>query len=51
VRARIRESVPHLDEDRYFHPDLAAARQLVSEGALIAAAGATPLPGVMGAAP
>ena len=51
VRARIRESVPHLDEDRYFHPDLAAARQLVLEGALIAAAGATPLPGVMGAAP
>jgi len=42
--------VPHLDEDRYFHPDLEAARRLVSEGALIAAVGATPLPDVTRAA-
>ena len=33
LRARIRAAVPHLDEDRYFHADLAAA-QLVSAGAL-----------------
>ncbi len=29
VRARIRAAVPHLDEDRYFHADLAAAERLV----------------------
>jgi histidine ammonia-lyase len=49
VRARIRESVPHLDEDRYLHPDIEAARRLVSEGALVAVA-ATPLPDIAGAA-
>ncbi len=34
VRAKIRAAVPHLDEDRYFHDDLAAAERLVSSGAL-----------------
>ncbi len=34
VRAAIRASVPHLDEDRYFHDDLAAAERLVLSGEL-----------------
>ena len=34
VRAAIRARVPHLDEDRYFHDDLAAAEQLVLSGEL-----------------
>ena len=45
VRARLRREVPHLDEDRHMHPDLAAAVALVRDGAVIAAAGAD-LPGV-----
>ena len=40
ARAAIRARVPHLDEDRYFHADLAAAEQLVVEGGLVDAAGA-----------
>jgi histidine ammonia-lyase len=51
VRACIRQSVPHLDEDRYFHPDLEAVRRLVADGAVVAAVAATaPLPGVTGVA-
>ena len=34
--------VPHLDDDRYLHPDLAAATALVREGALIARPGDPP---------
>ena len=29
VRARLRDEVPHLDDDRYLHPDIAAATRLV----------------------
>ena len=36
--ARLRGEVPHLDEDRYFHPDIAAATALVRGGAIVAAA-------------
>ena len=36
VRAAIRARVPHLDEDRYFHDDLAAAERLVLSGELCA---------------
>jgi histidine ammonia-lyase len=39
VRAAIRRAVPHLEEDRYFHADLAAAERLVREGGLVEAAG------------
>ena len=39
VRARLRESVPRLDHDRYLAPDIAAAADLVRSGALAAAAG------------
>ena len=45
VRKMVREHVPMLQEDRYFHPDLQAAIGLVRSGALIAASGIE-LPGV-----
>jgi histidine ammonia-lyase len=44
VRTLTRSQVPHLDDDRHFHPDLEAANALVRSGAVIAAAGV--LPGV-----
>ncbi|MEP9402099.1 histidine ammonia-lyase [Sphingomonas sp. VNH70] len=45
VRAVIRQAVPALDEDRYFHPDMLAAEALVRSGALAEGCGLT-LPGV-----
>lgn len=48
VRALLRASVPHLDDDRHFHPDMEAANALVRFGAVIEAAGAMDLPGVEG---
>jgi histidine ammonia-lyase len=45
VRAVLRAEVPHLDEDRHFHPDIDAALALVRSGAVVAAADLT-LPGV-----
>ncbi|GJE01795.1 histidine ammonia-lyase [Methylobacterium isbiliense] len=39
VRALVRRAVPHLDEDRYVHPDIAAAADLVRSGAVARAAG------------
>ena len=50
LRALLRREVPHLEDDRYFHPDIAAATKLVSEGAVIGAAGAAALPGLEGLA-
>jgi histidine ammonia-lyase len=44
VRAALRQHVPHLDEDRHFAPDIAAARDLVDTGAIATAAGADALP-------
>ena len=44
VRALTRAQVPHLDDDRHFHPDMEAANALVRSGAVIATAG--DLPGV-----
>ena len=38
ARGLVRGAVPHLDEDRHFHPDMEAANALVRSGALIAAA-------------
>jgi histidine ammonia-lyase len=38
VRACLRARVPHLDEDRYLAPDIAAAAELVRSGALVEAA-------------
>ncbi|PIB93542.1 histidine ammonia-lyase [Caulobacter sp. FWC2] len=44
VRTLTRSKVPHLEDDRHFHPDMEAANVLVWSGAVIAAAGK--LPGV-----
>ena len=46
VRALIRAKVPHLTDDRHFHPDMALAIALVRSGGVIAAAAAVDLPGV-----
>ena len=40
MRALLRAQVPHLDNDRHFHPDMEAAIALVRSGAVIEAAGA-----------
>ena len=40
VRAAIRAEVPHLDEDRFLAPDLAASRDLVIDGTIASAADA-----------
>ncbi len=45
ARALLREAVPTLDHDRYFHPDMAAANALVRSGALAAVVD-TALPGI-----
>lgn len=39
ARACVRKSVPHLTDDRHFHPDMEAANRIVRSGALVAAAG------------
>jgi histidine ammonia-lyase len=44
VRTVVRGAVPHLDEDRLFHPDMAAAIGLVRSGAVVAAAKGAGLP-------
>nr|MBA3446442.1 histidine ammonia-lyase [Pseudaminobacter sp.] len=50
VRKTIRAEVPHLDNDRHFHPDMEAAIALVRGGSVIAAASGVGLPGVSEAA-
>jgi histidine ammonia-lyase len=39
VRSRLRTTVPHLDDDRYLAPDIAAAADLIRSGAVMQAAG------------
>ncbi len=46
VRALLRAKVPHLTDDRHFHPDIEAANQLVRSGAVCDAADGATLPGV-----
>lgn len=46
VRGRLRAAVPHLEDDRYLHPDIQAAISLVRAGALIEAAGPELLPAI-----
>ncbi len=46
ARAALRAQVPHLTDDRHFHPDMEAAIALVRSGAVIDAARAVHLPGV-----
>ncbi len=43
VRRQLRALVPHLEDDRHFHPDMEIATALVRSGAIITAA-AAPLP-------
>ncbi len=45
VRARIRSEIPHLDDDRHFHPDIAKATALVRSGD-IQGLTKTPLPSI-----
>ena len=45
AHACLRADVPHLSDDRHFHPDMEAANRLVRSGALVAIAGDL-LPGV-----
>jgi histidine ammonia-lyase len=44
LRSLLRREIPHLEDDRYFHPDIATASNLVSSGAVIDAIGAVALP-------
>jgi histidine ammonia-lyase len=46
LRTLLRRDVPRLENDRYFHPDIAAATSLVSSGAVIDAVGTAILPGL-----
>ena len=46
VRTLLRGEVPRLEDDRYFHPDIIAATNLVSSRAVIDAVGAAALPGL-----
>ena len=46
VRALLRESVPHLEDDRHFHPDMDIAIHLVRSGELVKTAD-LPLPGIL----
>jgi histidine ammonia-lyase len=39
ARTCVRDQVPHLTDDRHFHPDMEAANRIVRSGALVAAAG------------
>ena len=50
VRHLVRKDVPHLDEDRHFHPDMEKAIHLVRSGALVKAAEVVKLPVIAGAA-
>jgi histidine ammonia-lyase len=48
LRRLIRADVPHLDDDRHFHPDMDAVIRLVRTGAVIEAGSAVRLPSVIG---
>ncbi len=47
LRTLLRREVPRLEDDRYFHPDIAAATKLVSDGAVIDAVGEVKLPSIV----
>jgi histidine ammonia-lyase len=44
VRRLVRAHVPHLDDDRHFHPDMEAAITLVRGGSVAQAVGDVSLP-------
>jgi len=49
VRRLLRDRVPHLDDDRHFHPDIAQAIAMVRSGAVAAAAAGVALPQIAAA--
>ncbi|WP_332777663.1 histidine ammonia-lyase [Polaromonas sp.] len=49
VRQLLRNEVPHLEDDRHFHPDLEKAIALVRSGAIAQAASQVALPDIAGA--
>lgn len=49
VRKLVRAQVPHLDDDRHFHPDMEKAIAMVRNGALVEAIAGVDLPQVSGA--
>jgi histidine ammonia-lyase len=49
LRACLRRKVPRLEDDRFFHPDITAATNLVRTGSVIEAVGEAILPGLEGA--
>ena len=49
LRSRLRREVPHLEDDRNFHPDLEAAIALIRSGAAVESAGVDFLPSALGA--
>lgn len=51
VRTLVRSHVPHLEEDRYFHPDLLAAIELVQSGKVAETVGMDRLPSLVAAGP
>ncbi|MGC4024823.1 MAG: histidine ammonia-lyase [Mesorhizobium sp.] len=46
VRALVRAEVPHLDEDRHFHPDMEKAIAMVRDGRLVGSVAGAALPQV-----
>ena len=50
VRGKVRADVPHLDDDRYFHPDMEKAIALVRRGTVVEVAAAVALPAIAGEA-
>ncbi|BCH31708.1 histidine ammonia-lyase [Mesorhizobium sp. L-8-10] len=48
VRTLLRAQVPHLDDDRHFHPDMEKAIALVRNGAVVEASGGVDLPTISG---
>ena len=49
VREMVRAEVPHLEDDRHLHPEMAAAIGMVTGGRVIAAIGAMQLPSISSA--
>jgi histidine ammonia-lyase len=44
LRSRLRREVPHLDDDRYLHIDIAAATRMARDGAVAEAVQAVTMP-------
>ena len=51
ARRTVRAKIPHLEEDRYFHPEIAAAIGMVRNGELVRAVKGVSLPSICDARP